>query len=70
MSAAASTSTFLTLRPSGPVWCVTSCMPMIALAASKASSGVFASLTPPPLPRPPAWIWAFTTALPPRSFAI
>src|SRR5450830_530703 len=45
-------------------------MPMIFLASSTASSGVFASLTPPPLPRPPAWTCALTTARPPNSFAI
>ena len=70
MSSASSTRTFLTFCPSGPVWCVTSCMPRIFLASSTASSGLFASLTPPPLPRPPAWICALTTARPPNSFAI
>src|SRR3990172_1642545 len=34
---------------------------MICFAYSRASAGVFAIFTPPPLPRPPAWIWAFTT---------
>ena len=34
------------------------------------SSRDFATLTPPPLPRPPAWICAFTTqTLPPSFFA-
>src|SRR2546423_15714918 len=28
-----------------------------------ASAGVFASLTPPALPRPPEWTWAFTTTV-------
>src|SRR5438132_4706769 len=36
-------------------------MPSIARASSPACSGLFASLTPPPLPRPPAWICALTT---------
>ena len=43
-----------TMRPSGPVWCVTSFMPRILFASSRASSTDFAILTPPPLPRPPA----------------
>src|SRR5712692_7301534 len=34
-------------------------MPMICLAAARASSGVFASLMPPALPRPPTGTWAF-----------
>src|SRR5690242_4066409 len=38
-------------------------MPRIFLASSPASSGDFASLTPPPLPRPPAWICALTTLI-------
>src|ERR1700675_2055976 len=36
-------------------------MPRILLASSAASATDLAILTPPPLPRPPAWIWAFTT---------
>jgi hypothetical protein len=33
----------------------------------RTSSSDLATLTPPPLPRPPAWIWALTTqTLPPR----
>src|SRR6478735_3662410 len=36
-------------------------VPSIALAASRTSSTVFTSLTPPALPRPPAWICALTT---------
>jgi hypothetical protein len=32
--------------------------------------GEGASLTPPPLPRPPAWIWALTTQRPPSSAQI
>src|SRR5882724_9646928 len=39
-------------------------MPSIFLKTSPASSGLRASLTPPPLPRPPAWICAFTTTTP------
>ena len=31
---------------------------------------VGASLTPPPLPRPPAWICALTTTVPPRRLAM
>src|SRR6267142_4004490 len=43
-------------------------MPRIFEACSRTSSGDFATLTPPPLPRPPAWICAFTThTLPPSS---
>src|SRR6185295_9246999 len=45
-------------------------MPRIFFAQSRTSSIDFATLTPPPLPRPPAWIWAFTTqTLPPSFFA-
>ena len=65
-----STRTRLTSRPSGPVWWVTSCMPMISPAAFRASSGVAASLMPPPLPRPPAWICALTATGRPSSAAI
>src|SRR5208282_2614784 len=36
-------------------------MPRMFLACSSASSRVLATLTPPPLPRPPAWICALTT---------
>ena len=39
----------MTFRPSGPVWCVTSCMPRIFLACSTASSGVFGELDAAPL---------------------
>jgi anthranilate phosphoribosyltransferase len=39
---------------------VTSCIPMIWRAYCSTSSSVLAILTPPPLPRPPAWIWALT----------
>src|SRR5512135_106563 len=70
MSRASSTRIFLTFCPCGPVWCVTSCIPRILRARASASSGLFASLTPPPSPRPPAWICALTTARPPNSFAI
>src|SRR5580700_3153398 len=38
-------------------------MPIIFLARSAASAGDFASFTPPALPRPPAWICAFTTTI-------
>ena len=57
------------MRPSGPVWCVTSLMPIIWRANSAASVEFLATLTPPPLPRPPAWICAFTTTLPPMCLA-
>ena len=36
-------------------------MPIIDAAIVFASAGDLASFTPPPLPRPPAWICAFTT---------
>ena len=40
------------------------------MARARTSSSDFATLTPPPLPRPPAWIWAFTTqTLPPSPLA-
>ena len=55
-----------TMRPSGPVWWVTSVMPRIFGGDRAASSAFLATLTPPPLPRPPAWICALTTTLPPR----
>ena len=62
-----STRTLLTRRPSGPVWWVTSVMPMMSLASFFTSSAERASFTPPPLPRPPAWIWALTTTGQPPS---
>ena len=43
-------------------------MPSSASAWSRASSGERASLMPPALPRPPAWIWAFTAQMPPPSW--
>src|SRR5512138_1740631 len=43
-------------------------MPSIASACWRASSGERASFTPPPLPRPPAWICAFTAEIPPPSW--
>src|SRR5581483_4239504 len=43
-------------------------MPRIFDASSLTSSVDRASLTPPPLPRPPAWIWALTTHTFPPSF--
>ena len=61
MSQPASTSTLPTIRPSGPVCGVTRRMPRISSATFSASSGLWASFTPPPFPRPPAWIWALTT---------
>ncbi len=38
--------------------------------AALASAGVLASLTPPALPRPPAWTWALTTTVPPMRRAM
>ena len=52
--------------PSGGVCGVFSIMPRIWLAAASAAAGSSASLTPPALPRPPAWTCAFTTTRPPR----
>ena len=57
--------------PRGPVWCVTSVLPRI-FSASRARLGrrSCTTLTPPPLPRPPAWICALTTTTGvPSSFA-
>jgi hypothetical protein len=65
---ASSTSRRFTTRPCGPVWCVTSVMPSIFCAKLRTSSMDFATFTPPPLPRPPAWICAFTTQTLPPSF--
>ena len=59
----------------GPVWIVTSLWPSRLSATWAASSALRTSCTPccsgwsliVPLPRPPAWIWALTTAsLPPN----
>src|SRR5471032_2201275 len=70
MAAPSSTSSRRTFWPLGPVWWVTSCMPRISLAFARTSSSDLATFTPPPLPRPPAWIWAFTTqTFPPRPLA-
>jgi hypothetical protein len=45
-------------------------MPNIFFDKSLTSSRDFATLTPPPLPRPPAWICALTTqTFPPSVFA-
>src|ERR1700730_8640647 len=61
----------LTCLPAGPVCAVISVWPSISLAYAATSSTDLASRTPPfaslgnslnlPLPRPPAWIWDFTT---------
>ena len=60
----------LTTLPFGPVWCVTSVEPSRRFASFSTSSIDFTTLTPPALPRPPAWICAFTTQTgPPSSFA-
>src|SRR5688572_8229879 len=70
MSAPSSMSSRRTFWPSGPVWCVTRFMPSIDDASFSTSSIDRASLTPPPLPRPPAWTCAFTTHTgPPSCFA-
>src|ERR1700680_2876236 len=42
-------------------------MPRILPARSRTSARDFATLTPPPLPRPPAWICALTTQTDPSS---
>src|SRR5450759_3467017 len=57
MSRAASQYTSGTLNP-------LMSMPMICAAAWRASSGDFASLMPPALPRPPTGTWAFTATGP------
>ena len=65
-----------TVRPAGPVCFVTRRLPSMARACARTSSREPASRTPPPplppgspanrpAPRPPAWIWAFTTQRPP-----
>ena len=69
-----STNRRLTTRPAGPVWMVTSVLPSICSAKVLTSSMDLARRTPPlspasgslnlPLPRPPAWICAFTTQRP------
>src|SRR5262252_687792 len=61
MSTACSTSRRLTSLPAGPVWCVTRFIPRIFWAVSRAAAAPLTTLTPPPLPRPPAWICALTT---------
>ena len=63
MSAAGVTSTFCTGSP-------LMCSARIFAAISFASAGVFASLTPPALPRPPACTCALTTTVPPNCLAI
>src|SRR5438874_5908428 len=70
MSAPSSMYRRRTFWPSGPVWWVFSCMPSIWPASSLTASTLLATLTPPPLPRPPAWICALTThTAPPNCFA-
>ena len=70
MRDARSTSTRLTRWPSGPVWAVTSVDPSIWSAISAILAGELPIFTPPALPRPPAWICAFTThRWPPSSSA-
>src|ERR1700682_2288770 len=77
MSEPASTYSRLTCLPCGPVWIVTRVAPSICLANSLTSATDLAMRTPPlspaeaslnlPLPRPPAWIWLFTTQIGPPS---
>jgi hypothetical protein len=50
------------------VWPLMS-IPRMAAAFSWVSSGEVASFTPPALPRPPVFTWAFTTTVPPSSRA-
>src|SRR3982074_1527627 len=80
MSEPSSTLSRLTCLPCGPVCTVTSVAPSICLANSLTSATDLAMRTPPlspaeaslnlPLPRPPAWIWLFTTQTgPPSVFA-
>src|SRR3982074_415093 len=80
MSEPSSTLSRLTCLPCGPVCTVTSVAPTIWWSNSLASAIDFAMRTPPlspaeaslnlPLPRPPAWIWLFTTQTgPPSVFA-
>src|SRR2546428_5727500 len=69
MPAPSSMSRRRTLRPFGPVWCVTKVLPSNSFANAGTSAPFFVSLTPPALPRPPAWIWAFTTYTGAFSFA-
>src|ERR1044071_7115800 len=58
-----STSSRCTFLPCGPVCGVTSCIPKICFTAASASARVLHTFTPPPLPRPPAWICALTNSL-------
>src|SRR3984957_8192775 len=77
MSEPSSTQSRLTCLPCGPVCTVTRVAPSICLANSLTSAIDLAMRTPPlspaeaslnlPLPRPPAWIWLFTTQIGPGS---
>ena len=51
----------------GPVWWVTSVAPRIRVASRLTSWIDLTTLTPPALPRPPAWICALTTHTGPPS---
>src|SRR5512139_2276439 len=65
-----STYTWWIGSPSAPVCLVVSRLPSMPAAAAATSSTVFASFTPPALPRPPACTCALTTqTLPPRASA-
>ena len=75
MSQPSSTSTCRTVCPAGPVWIVTSCCPAVLGDGCRFVRGpdqldavlIRCSATVP-LPRPPAWICALTTATaPPNS---
>jgi hypothetical protein len=56
--------------PFGPVWCVINVEPNSRADSFFTSSTDLTTLTPPALPRPPAWICAFTTQTgPPSSVA-
>src|SRR5215471_7836371 len=61
MLAPSSTSSRRTTLPLGPVWCVTSVLPSSSFAKPGTAAFSFVIFTPPALPRPPAWICAFTT---------
>src|SRR6187455_2602178 len=57
-------------KPSDPVCLVTSRWPSMSAVAERTVSRSRASLTPPALPRPPAWTWALITqSLPPNDCA-
>ena len=77
MSQPASTRTRRTVFPSGPVWIVTSSLPSkepadcggFLAALDELDAALLELSLIVPLPRPPAWIWAFTTASLPPSWS-